>query len=345
MATFEKRGSRWRVRIRRGDTDLSESFRTKAEAQAWALQHEADVQAGRLGRAPDKSFGDLLQRYIDEVTVDKDGKRWEELRLRSLLGGALKNGTKRVPDPLTLIRLDELAPRHFADWRDRRLKVVKTSTVLREWNLLSAICTRACSPEWRWLFENPLSQVQRPQAPAARTRRITADETEQILVACGYSRSEVPRLASARVGAAFLWGIETAMRAGEICALRWSDINMATRVARVRAEDIGARKTGAARMVPLSREALRLLKQLEGIDETSVFALRSASVDSLFRKARDCTLVADLHFHDTRAEALTRMSKKLDVMQLARVSGHKDIKLLFNVYYRETAEDMAKLLD
>jgi len=42
MATFEKRGARWRVRIRKHNIDLSESFRTRAEATAWAAQQEAD---------------------------------------------------------------------------------------------------------------------------------------------------------------------------------------------------------------------------------------------------------------------------------------------------------------
>ncbi|HHF5474929.1 TPA: tyrosine-type recombinase/integrase [Haemophilus influenzae] len=40
-----------------------------------------------------------------------------------------------------------------------------------------------------------------------------------------------------------------------------------------------------------------------------------------------------LHFHDTRRKALTRLSKKVDVMTLAKISGHKDISILQNVYY------------
>ena len=51
-----------------------------------------------------------------------------------------------------------------------------------------------------------------------------------------------------------------------------------------------------------------------------------------------------LHFHDSRACALTRLSAKLSPLQLAKVSGHKDLKMILNVYYRETAEDIAKLI-
>jgi hypothetical protein len=38
------------------------------------------------------------------------------------------------------------------------------------------------------------------------------------------------------------------------------------------------------------------------------------------------------------------MAKKLDVMTLAKVSGHKDLSLLMNTYYRPKPEDIAKLL-
>jgi len=142
-----------------------------------------------------------------------------------------------------------------------------------------------------------------------------------------------------------LFALQTAMRAGEICKLKWGDVDLERRVCHVRAIEHGARKTGMARSVPLSSEAVRILKQMLPITNDRVFEVTSQSLDALFRKARNRAMIDGLHFHDSRAEALTRLSKKLDVMQLAKVSGHKDIKLLHSVYYRETAADMAFLLD
>lgn len=340
MANFEKRGARWRVRIRRDGVDYSETFRTKTEAAAWAAQREAEIDGGKIGRVPDRSFGELLRRYLDEVTPGHGASHWEAVQIRRLLGESRTS----TPDPLIHVRLPDLAPTHFTAWRDRRLATVKASTVLRERNLLSAICGAAVK-EWRWLRDNPVKAAPMPKEPPPRTRRIHPDEVEAILLACGYDRESPPMTKQARVAAAFLWAIETAMRAGEICALRWSDIDADARTARIRAVEQGARKTGMGRTVPLSSEAMRLLAQLRGIDADRVFGLGSPILDALFRKARDRAMVAGLHFHDSRAEALTRLSKKLDVMQLARVSGHKDVRLLFEVYYRESAADMVKLLD
>lgn len=340
MATFEKRGTRWRVRIRKHDIDLSESFRTKGEAAAWAAQQEADILAGKLGKIPDKAFSDMLRRYRDEVIERKDGARWEAIRIGMLLGDPGRGGTKRAADALSRVRLPALGPEHFAAWRDRRLAVVTAATVRREWNLLSSICTLAVK-EWRWLRDHPMRGVAKPEAAPPRTRRIGQDEIDRILHACG----DDPATMQGRVGLAFRFALETALRAGEICALEWGDVDLDRCVVQVRAVTRGARKTKAARAVPLSGEARGILSKLAGISRESVFFLQSATLDALFRKAKARAMVEGLHFHDTRAEALTRLSKKLDVMQLARVSGHKDLRILHSTYYRESVEDMAKLLD
>ena len=339
MATIEKRGARWRVRVRKSGVDTSESFRTKGEAAAWAAQQEADISAGKLGRALDKSFGEVLLRYLGEVIESKDDARWERIRINAMMGTPAANGTKRDRDPLTHVRLPDLGPEHFAAWRDRRLRSVSAATVLREMNLLSAICNRAVK-EWRWMRENPMRGVVRPEAPPPRTRRVTKEEIDLISVACG----DDPDLMQARVGMAFRFAIETALRGGEICALTWLDVDLTLRIAHVRAIEKGARKTKTARTVPLSREAASIIESMPKIGNL-IFAIDSASLDALFRKAKKRAMIEGLHFHDSRAEALTRLSKKLDVMQLARVSGHKDLRLLHEVYYRETAEDMARLLD
>ena len=76
------------------------------------------------------------------------------------------------------------------------------------------------------------------------------------------------------------------MRAGEVCALAWSDV--APTVVTVRA----GKTRAAARRVPLSpyaRDLLAVLSSgqsaLSGPDSASVFALSTRQIDALFRKA------------------------------------------------------------
>lgn len=68
------------------------------------------------------------------------------------------------------------------------------------------------------------------------------------------------------------------------------------------------------------------------------------SREALFRKAvKQCGIV-DLHFHDSWAEALTLLARRVDVMTLQKISGHADIRILASTYYRETPEQIAARL-
>lgn len=98
------------------------------------------------------------------------------------------------------------------------------------------------------------------------------------------------------------------------------------------------------RYAPLPAEALRILKQVPCEEGTaSVFRLSAENLDALFRKAKARTLIGDLHFHDTRHEAITRLAKRLDVLDLARMVGIRDLRILM-VYYNATATEIARRL-
>ena len=74
-----------------------------------------------------------------------------------------------------------------------------------------------------------------------------------------------------------------------------------------------------------------------------LFRVADSSRDALFRKALGRLGIADLHFHDARGEALTRMSRRVDILTLQKISGHIDIGQIA-YYYRETPADIAKRL-
>ncbi|MDZ7841000.1 MAG: site-specific integrase [Gammaproteobacteria bacterium] len=328
MATFRKRAGTWRAEVYIKGTRASATFTTKREAQAWAAQEETKLREDAAGKVPNRPFRDLLERYSREVSAKKQGAAREQKMINVILR-----------DSLVEVSLRMLAPTDIAAWRDRRLQQVTGATVEREMTILSHACSVA-RREWGWLRVNPVSSVRRPPPTPARTRRPTAEETERLLHALGYSREMLPETASARVGAAYLFAIETAMRAAEICSLEWQHVNE-------RHLHLPQTKNGYARDVPLSAEARRIIEQLRCLNgsEGTVFGLSTAILDALFRKAKKRALIEDLHFHDTRREALTRLSKVFDVLELARISGHRDLRVLQNVYYAPSAEDLAAKLN
>ncbi len=326
MATFRKRGKAWRVEVYVHGKRRSASFPTKAEASGWAMRQEAEL-SGR--DRPAHALAEALRRYADDVSPEHRGERWERLRL-----AVIERTWPKVGQAIGAVTGADVAA-----WRDARLADVSPASVAREMTLLRCVFESA-RRDWGWIDENPMRDVRRPREPPSRKRRVPDDEVEAMIAALGYRRGEVSVTQSQRVSVAFLLSIETAMRAGEILGLTWADV-------REKAVRLPRTKNGDAREVPLSQAARDLLALLPR-DGESVIAVKPAMRDALFRKARakaaeHVPSVASLHFHDARAEAIWRLSKKLDVLDLARVIGHRDLKSLL-IYYRASADDLADKL-
>lgn len=319
MASIQKRGTRWRAELYRNGQRESASFPTKREASQWALQREAELSGARL---PDKTLADALARYSRDVAPTHKGARWEILRLDNL-----------ATYPLARMPVAAITGPDLAGWRDARMAEVSAATVAREMTLLRSVL-EACRVDWGWLRANPMADVRKPRTPTSRKRRITADEIERVTIACGLDELRATTALN-RTGLAFLFALETAMRAGEILGMAWPDV--AEKSVR-----LPQTKNGDVRSVPLSlraREIIALLPRTDG----PVFGLHAGTRDALWRKAVTATGIPDLHFHDARAEAIWRLSKKLDVMELARVIGHRNINSLL-LYYQTSADDLADRL-
>lgn len=322
MASISRIGKRWRAQVFVRGVRASKIHDTKAQASAWALEQQAELAGDKL---PDKTFGQALERYAAEVAPLHKGETWEVRRLTAM--GRHKLASKRLA---VIVGAD------IAAWRDERLRSVAPASVLREMKLMRSVF-ESCRRDFGWLRANPMQDVTRPTAPASRKRRITDDEVERLRLAFGLGEQLAADTATQRVGLAFLLGLETAMRAGEMLGLRWGDVELDGCYVR-----LPRTKNGDAREVPLSPQAVAILKLLS-VGDGPVFGIEEKSRDALFRKIRARAALTDLHFHDSRAEAIWRLSKKLDVLQLARVIGHRDLKSLM-IYYNESASDLAKRL-
>lgn len=320
MASVRPHGSKWRAFIERGEKRRTKVFATKREAQDWASREEYEI-ANAAEIVGNYILGQAFDRYAREVSTGKRGQRWETIRLQKFQGYHLAK-----------IKMKDLAPSDFASWRDRRLAEVKGASVRREMQLMSSVLTVA-RREWGWIAVNPLSDVRKPPASPRRNRLPTDREMEALEIAAGTD----PSLATARAFLAFRFAIETAMRAGEIVGLTWPNVDIERRVAH-----LPRTKNGEPRDVPLSSAALEILKLMD--DRDPVFGLRSDNLDVLWRRVRDRACIEGLNFHDSRHAGVTKLAKKLDVLDLARVVGHKDLRMLM-VYYEADAEALARKLD
>lgn len=322
-----KVGKVWRHRVREKGIDKSGTFRTLSDANAWAaalLAEAADVKRGGL---PHKTLRQAFERFRDEVAPNRKGGRWEAVRIGLFIRTM----------PFVDERISEVTTAMIADWRDSRLKDVSSPSVRREMNLLGSIFTLA-RREWQWIKESPMVDVRKPPSAPHRKRRLIGDELERLKLSFGISENMGTPNRTQEVGLAFLFAIETTMRQGEILDMLWSNIDLKRKVVFVPTS-----KNGNSKEIPLSPAALSILSKLKS-DRERVFSIDSRQRDALWRKCRDRAMVSGLRFHDLRREATSRLAKLVDVLTLARITGHKDLKMLM-VYYQTDMGDVAKLLE
>lgn len=322
MASFRKLPTgKVRAEVFRQGKRASKTFPTKQAAKEWAARQEFLILDEAEKPVDYGSFGQAMDRYAKEVSPTKRGEWWEVLKIKNF-----------CTDSIAALNMRDLTPEVFAKWRDKRSMQVAPATVSREMQLMSAVLTCA-RREWGMIAANPMSDVRRPKKPEPRDRLPTADEMLRLTHAAGDDLTT----ATARAFHAFRFALETAMRSGEIVALTHDRVDLKRRVAK-----LTLTKNGRSREVPLSSEAVRLIEALPKLDP--VFGLDNQSIDVLWRKVRDKAVATGLNFHDSRHAAITRLSTKLDVLALARMVGHSDLRML-QVYYNESAENLAKRLD
>ena len=358
MGTITKRGElQWQAKVRRrGFPTQSRTFLYKEDAERWvrALERELDT-TGFVDRreAERNTLADILRRYQQEVTPLKKSAPIETVKINVLL----------KDETLSRIKIAALSSVAVAAWRDRRLKLVSGATVNREIDVLSAVINHA-RREWGIHVENPVPLVKRPGKAKARDRRFSEEEETYLLAALRGGERQPDGTFSKCARNPWLLplvqlAIETAMRRGELLSLRWEGVNLKRQTA-----FLPDTKNGDSRMVPLSRQAVSILRGLadkgdvEGtVFPTTAMALRKGFIRAIDRARQqyqdDCRVarkqaapgfLKDVHFHDTRHEAASRLAEKLsNVLELSAVTGHRDLRMLQR-YYHPRAEDLARKL-
>ncbi len=328
MASIRNRNGVWQARVvRKGFPTTSKSFTTRQDAERWARQVEAQMDQGKfvsLRLDERTTLGELVSRYMAEVTPSMKSAEADLIRLAAL---------KR--NPLCKLSMVALTPTRIAEFRDQRLKHVSGGTVIRELAYISCVINHA-RREWGISIDNPVRLVRKPPTPQGRSRTVSEAEMFRILEALTPTRT---RRVSPWMRPLVELAVETAMRRGELLRLKWTDINIGSRVAH-----LPVTKNGEGRYIPLSSRAITILQAMPRSLSGYVFPIKPQTVAAAFMRATKRAGFSDVRFHDLRHTATTALATKLpNLIELAAVTGHKSLTMLKR-YYHPKAVDLARKL-
>ncbi len=313
MATISNRNNKWHVRVRRvGQPTVAKTFLAKQDAEKWARSIEIELDRGTYinkSTAERTQFKDILQQYLTNVIPSMRSNKDEAIRVRRLM-----------KHPIAQYNMAQLSPRHMADYRDERLKVIKPNTVIRELAVMSSIINHA-RREWGLNITNPVTMIKKPSSTPGRNRILNDVEITRILNVLKSTRGTFHNNYMAPL---VEFALETAMRRGELTSLRWENINLTSRVAY-----LPLTKNGDSRYVPLSSKAISILNKLPRTINGRVFPLKTNSVSLNFLRASRQAGIEDIHFHDLRHMAITRLASIFsNPLEIATISGHKSLAML-----------------
>ena len=312
MATIRQRQNKsWQVIIRRkGFPQQSKVFIKKDDAVRWARVIEAECDRGwvkNYTQLDSTLFGDLIRRYLEEISPTKRSYERELSRL------------KLINSQLGQYSLSQLNPEKMALYRDLRLSEGRSgATVIKDINSISHVIEVAIR-EWGYhALLNPTKFIRKPKRASHRVRRLSQNEEDRLL-------SSAKKSSALMLEAIIIFAIETGMRLGELLKATWDDIDEGLLT-------IHDSKNGETRVVPLSSLAQHTIQSLPmSISTRRLFwCWKTVSgFQSTWQRLIKRAGLQGLRFHDLRHEAISRFFEKgLNPMEVAAISGHKSMQVL-----------------
>lgn len=267
---------------------------------------------------------------------------------------------KKIYPALGDLKLPEITPAQItALLLDIQAEGKAHSTVIKVYTILHSFFKMAYLGDV--IDRNPMDKVERPKP---RKSEATAEEHQS------YTPAEVQRLFQALEDEPLKWRalvhllIDTGIRRGECCALRWQDVDFATGSITVsgnlcytvaKGVYLDTPKNGRARTVYAGAATLALLRQLRGqqarkaisayifTQETSPEPMHPQSPTRYLKKLSERYGIPDLHPHKLRHTfASIAITNGADVASVSEALGHSDKAVTLRMYTHASEESISQ---
>ncbi|WP_417441898.1 tyrosine-type recombinase/integrase [Idiomarina sp.] len=269
----------------------------------------------------------MIDRYIS------DDRLWEKAkRSRRYVTNLLRDSM------LANVQTDELTPQNLIDYCRLRNDAGASPTTVRidisvlrsTMRLMSS--AHAISVDLS-VIDNTvpiLFELGLVSKSKRRSRRPTEKEIERI------KKALLKRQANVRTKIPYIdifdFSILSCMRIGEVCKLRWDDLDTKSKAVLVRDRKDPRKKEGNHMWCPLLGGAFEIVSRQPKKGEL-IFPYQSKSVTAAFQRVRKDLGIVDLRYHDLRREGASRLFERgYSIDEVARVTGHRNINMLWQVY-------------
>lgn len=324
MPSICKIGTSWRALVRKGGQAHCKTFASQAAAKSWARTIEGQIEelkaTGKM-QPRDITVADLIDRYVREIGPIKPWGRSKSADLARLKAGDL--------GPVPVASLDhKLLFDYFTSLRAAGAGPVTIASVV---GYLVTVLDVAASV---WRLAVPVDTVRDVRTSLKklglvrkskhRNRRVSDAEIEQIIPHLTRRITPMPL-------ADIVWFcIASAMRISEVCRLQWADLNETDRTifVRTRKHPNAAHKADNSAHVPLltlaAHDAFAIVQRQPKKDKR-IFPVNSKTIGDYFSTAVLDAGLEDLHLHDLRHEAISRLFEAgYRIEQVSVLSGHRD---------------------
>ncbi|TIO23998.1 site-specific integrase [Mesorhizobium sp.] len=332
MATFTKLPSgSWRTQVRRKGKYASETFLLRGDAETWARETERRIDRGEpihCDPSATKTFAGLIDIHREDLAeVGKVIGRSKEASLASLRS---RLGKLR---PMELDR-----ERIIAFAKERAKEGAGPVTVGIDLGYIKTILMHAAAVHGAIVCAEAIDHARIALRRLGlvgkgneRDRRPTATEIDRIIEAFEKNPKQI-----IPVGRIVRFAVATALRQEEIARIRWEDYDPIGKMLLIRDRKDPRRKSGNHQKIPLlsvsGYDPCALIEEQRDAQEGSggrIFPYNGRSVGTAFRRVCKDLKIVDLHFHDLRHEATSRLFEAgFTIEQVALVTGHRDWKML-----------------
>ncbi|MPW28241.1 tyrosine-type recombinase/integrase [Agarivorans sp. B2Z047] len=325
--------TRYRCQVRKQESGkviyrTEKTFSKKADAKSWGIEWASKLEK-RAQNTNDNvpTIRELILIYLNDKHMSQTIGRSKKFSLSML-----------VDTELAKVRANRLSTHHLVSFcKDRTEAGAKPQTIACDISHLRSVfrsakavfnidVTDTVFKESYYTLYN-LNLIGKSEKRSRRPEKKELTKIRQGLL----RRQEHP---AAKIP--FLdildFSILSCMRIGEICKIKWEDVNENNKTVKVRDRKDPRKKSGNHMYVPMLNDAWLILQRQPRASEL-VFPYNPKSVTAGFQRVRNELGINDLRYHDLRREGASRLFEGgLSIEAVAQVTGHRNLDTLWQVY-------------